>query len=78
MSVVASVTENAVVAIRLNGERTELAIGTTLADLVATLGRNPLAVAIERNGEIVRRVDFGRVRVEAEDRLEIVQFVQGG
>jgi len=64
--------------IRINGATTEIPAGLSLTALLARLEKNPLAVAIERNGEIVRRASFGEVVVEPGDALEIVHFVQGG
>jgi thiamine biosynthesis protein ThiS len=71
-------TNAAPLAIRLNGQDTEVPAGTTLAALVSALGKNPQAVAIERNGDIVPRARFTDVTVEAGDALEVVMFVQGG
>lgn len=62
----------------LNGEARPLALGATLLDLLAELGRDPRTVAVERNGEIVRRPDYGAIVLVAGDRLEVVHFVQGG
>jgi sulfur carrier protein len=62
----------------LNGEPHRLPEGSTLLDLLAGLGRDPRAVAVERNGEIVRRGDYGETVIGAGDRLEVVHFVQGG
>jgi sulfur carrier protein len=45
---------------------------------VAGLGRDPRTVAVERNGIIVRRAEYGATGLEAGDRLEVVHFVQGG
>jgi thiamine biosynthesis protein ThiS len=64
--------------IRLNGRATEIAASATLADLLASLGADPLTVAIERNGEIVRRASFAGTALAAGDAIEIVRFVQGG
>jgi thiamine biosynthesis protein ThiS len=64
--------------IRLNGEPHEVADGTTLLALLASLGREPRLVAIEHNGDIVPRARFGEVELRAGDRVEVVQFVQGG
>jgi sulfur carrier protein len=66
------------VEVSLNGEPRRLPAGATVLDLLAGLGRDPRAVAVERNGEIVRRADYGGTRLEAGDRLEVVHFVQGG
>lgn len=64
--------------IRLNGEVRTLRPGSTLASLLDEVGRDPRTVAIERNGKIVRRADFSDTRLDSGDRVEIVQFVQGG
>jgi sulfur carrier protein len=62
----------------LNGESRQVPAGATLLDLLAGLGRDPRTVAVERNGEIVRRPDYGATVLAAGDRLEVVHFVQGG
>ena len=62
----------------LNGEPQRLPAGATVLDLLAAVGRDPRTVAVERNGEIVRRADYGGTRLERGDRLEVVHFVQGG
>ena len=62
----------------LNGEARQLPVGATVLDLVAELGRDPRTVAVERNGAIVRRGDYGAAVLAAGDRLEVVHFVQGG
>jgi thiamine biosynthesis protein ThiS len=64
--------------IMVNGEPRRLAVPGTLLDLLAALERDPRTVAIERNGELVRRAEYGQTPLEAGDRLEIVHFVQGG
>ncbi len=62
----------------LNGEPHRVAGGSTILDLVASLGRDPRAVAVERNGELVPRALFAGTRLAPGDRLEVVHFVQGG
>jgi thiamine biosynthesis protein ThiS len=62
----------------LNGEPHRLAAGATVLDLVSGLGRDPRTVAVERNGEIVRRGDYAGTALAPGDRLEVVHFVQGG
>ncbi len=64
--------------IRLNGEPRQVEGGTTLADLVVSLGFDARTVAVERNGEIVPRRGYPDTTLAADDRLEIVRFVQGG
>ncbi|HEV7671998.1 MAG TPA: sulfur carrier protein ThiS [Thermoanaerobaculia bacterium] len=64
--------------ISLNGETRTVAPGETLLDLLAALGRDPRTVAIEKNGAIVPRSEYGAAPLSAGDRIEIVHFVQGG
>ena len=62
----------------LNGEPHRLPAGATVLALVAGLGRDPRTVAVERNGEIVRRSEYAATALSAGDRIEVVHFVQGG
>jgi len=62
----------------LNGEPHRVPEGSTVADLVAGLGRDPRTVAVERNGDLVPRARFAETLLGAGDRLEVVHFVQGG
>ena len=62
----------------VNGAATEAPAGLTLAGWLELLGRDPRTVAIERNGVLVPRATFGGVPLLPGDKLELVQFVQGG
>jgi len=62
----------------LNGEPYSVPEGSSIADLVAGLGRDPRTVAVERNGDLVPRARFTETLLGAGDRLEMVHFVQGG
>lgn len=62
----------------LNGEPYQVPEGSSIADLVAGLGRDPRTVAVERNGDLVPRALFTETLLGAGDRLEMVHFVQGG
>ncbi len=64
--------------ITLNGEDRTIKAGTTLQQLVATLGPDPRGIAIERNLEIVPKSEHENVVLEDGDKLEVVQFVGGG
>lgn len=64
--------------IQLNGERRQVAAGSTVADLLAELGRHPRTVAVEHNGEILPRERYAATVLESDDRVEVVGFVQGG
>jgi sulfur carrier protein len=65
-------------AIRLNGEQRDVREGTTVAELVVELELRSDAVAVERNGRLVRRAEHARTALEAGDKLEIVTLVGGG
>jgi thiamine biosynthesis protein ThiS len=62
----------------LNGAPHRIAAGASILDLVASLGRDPRGVAVERTGELVRRALFADTLLAPGDRLEVVHFVQGG
>lgn len=70
--------EAALLDVLLNGEPHRVPEGSTVLDLLAGLGRDPRTVAVERNGDIVRRADYGATALGPGDRLEVVHFVQGG
>ena len=69
---------DATLSIVLNGEPHALASGATVLDLLAGLGRDPRTVAIERNGTLLPRAQYGATVLHDGDRLEVVHFVQGG
>jgi len=50
----------------------------TLLGLLDSLGVDPRIVAVEHNGEIVKRERFGETPLGDGDRLEIVRMVGGG
>lgn len=62
----------------VNGEAVDVAPGTTVALLLASLDTAGKRVAVERNGEIVPRSAHGSTVLQAGDRLEIVVAVGGG
>ncbi len=67
--------------VTLNGQQREFASlqdGATLTDLVVDMGFKADRVAVERNGGIVARKEWGEVRIGSGDKLEIVHFVGGG
>ncbi|HTY99719.1 MAG TPA: sulfur carrier protein ThiS [Rhodocyclaceae bacterium] len=64
--------------IRLNGAETALPATLTVAELLAAQGFAGKRLAVERNGEIVPKSQHESVRVEADDRIEIVVAVGGG
>ncbi|MEO7247267.1 MAG: sulfur carrier protein ThiS [Novosphingobium sp.] len=69
---------SAQISLTVNGEPRRAPVGSSIADLVALIGLNPAKVAVERNGEIVRRGTHGDVMLGEGDIVEIVHFVGGG
>lgn len=70
--------ESGTIVLWINGEVRTVAAGLTVRDLLAELGVRAEGVAVERNRLVVRRQDHASCVLQAEDRLEIVQFVGGG
>ena len=50
----------------------------TLKEFLEASGVNPALVAVEHNGEIVRRERFGELPLAEGDKLEIIHMVGGG
>ena len=63
--------------LRVNGENRSFD-GCTLRDLIGSMELNPSRVAVELNGNIVPRAEFGNTELKNGDSLEIVHFVGGG
>ncbi|MCX5378821.1 sulfur carrier protein ThiS [Streptomyces sp. NBC_00091] len=64
--------------ISVNGEPREVAAGTTLDAVVATLTTAPSGVAAALNETVVPRGQWPATRVDEGDRVEILTAVQGG
>lgn len=73
-----TMSSDATISIRVNGEHRRIKAGMSLADLANSLGLAPEKVAVERNLEVVPRSTLAQVMVEDGDELEIVHFVGGG
>ncbi len=61
----------------VNGESHPLD-SKNLMQFIKSLGLDPRTVAVERNGEIVRRDNWEITELRQEDKLEIIRFVGGG
>lgn len=68
------------VGVTLNGERCELPDGATVADAVRAAGapEEGRGVAAAVDGEVVPRAQWGSRRLAADERVEVLQAVQGG
>jgi sulfur carrier protein len=66
--------------VELNGRRTELGAGATVADAVRAAGANGggRGVAVAVDGEVVRRADWGKTKLHEQQSIEVVRAVQGG
>jgi thiamine biosynthesis protein ThiS len=62
----------------INGEDKDVADGTTVAELVASLGLAGRRVAVERNRQVLPAALWPAERLADSDELEIVHFVGGG
>jgi thiamine biosynthesis protein ThiS len=65
----------------LNGQPREVSLdpqAATLEGLIAVLEMKTDRIAVERNGEIVRRTEWATTPIKSGDRFEIVHFVGGG
>ena len=61
----------------INGEARESAPQTMLL-LLEGLGIDPRKVAVEYNGEILPKAEYGATALADGDKIEIVHFVGGG
>ena len=64
--------------IQVNGEMRKLKRGCCVLDVLEELDLHPQTVAVEYNGSILKRADYGSAVLQPADRLELVRFVQGG
>jgi thiamine biosynthesis protein ThiS len=62
----------------VNGKPREVSGHSTIAEYLAHLGVNPLAVAVEMDGQIVKREAFESTAIVEGARLEVVRMMGGG
>ena len=68
----------ATIALQLDGKPYEVPVGTTLADLVASLGHAPNAVTTAVGGEFVPRGERDAQRLQPGDEVLLFQPIVGG
>lgn len=66
------------IALNINGEPRAFDRPLTCVELIGALELTGKRIAVERNGEIVPRSQFGSCVLQDGDRLEIVVAVGGG
>jgi len=76
--IVATRPEKKELRVQVNGEIRNVADHSTLSDLVDELSLTPARIAVELNGEVVRRNKWTETVLSEGDRLEVVHFVGGG
>lgn len=64
--------------VQVNGEAREVPDGTTVRALVELLGLTDGPVAVEKNGDVIRRAQHTSELLSEGDVVEIVHFVGGG
>lgn len=62
----------------VNGESRPLPEPPSVGGALRELGLSARPVAVELNGELVRRTDHDATRIAVGDRVEIMSFVGGG
>lgn len=63
--------------VKINGENLNAA-GKTLAEYLAATNYDPNRIAVECNGDIVPKVQYGETVLKDGDNVEVVSFVGGG
>ncbi len=63
--------------VKINGESLDIA-GKTVAEYLAATNYDPKRVAVERNGAIVPKAQYGETILVDGDSVEVVSFVGGG
>ena len=63
--------------VKVNGTELDIA-GKTLAEYLSTTKYDMKRIAVERNGDIVPKVQYSETVLKDGDSLEVVSFVGGG
>lgn len=63
--------------VKINGKELNAA-GKTIAEYLAAASYDPKRIAVERNGEIVPKSQYGNTVLKNGDSVEVVSFVGGG
>ena len=64
--------------ITVNGENRSMEAGTSLAQLLQSLGLEDRRIAVEVNRDIVPRSEYGSFQLSDNDAIEIVNAIGGG
>lgn len=64
--------------VMVNGEARELAAGTSIQDLLDSLGFDGTTLVVQKNEDIIEQADYAETPLNEADQIELVQFVGGG
>jgi thiamine biosynthesis protein ThiS len=64
--------------IKVNGKEVNNANGIALDKLLISEGYSLQRIAVELNGEIIPKAQYGQTNIKDGDSLEVVRFVGGG
>ena len=64
--------------ITVNGEMLDIREGATVLELLEEQGYRLGIIAVEYNGMILKKEDYGVTVLQEGDKLEVVSFVGGG
>jgi len=64
--------------ITVNGKVEKIEEGQNVLDLLIAQGIKPEVVAVEVNGEVLEKDDYGKIKLKDGDQLEFVYFMGGG
>lgn len=64
--------------ITINSQLRTVAEGTTLSQLIEQMGLDEKRLAVEYNRDILSRDQFASITLQADDTIELVNFVGGG
>lgn len=62
----------------VNGEEKELKENSTIQDLLDKLKINKDAIVVELNMDITLKDTYDKIKVQPNDKIELIQFLGGG
>lgn len=62
----------------VDGQPQDLPDGVSIAEALGILGEPPTLIIVELNGKFVSPESYGRVKLKAEDKLEVIRPAFGG
>lgn len=62
----------------INGETKEIPNEVNIIELLESFSLPKERIAIELNKQVVRKKDWGNIKIANADRIEVIHFVGGG